>query len=156
MSRCLSQLLSVFSAALLVFFGLFMAPAVAQVDVSHPWVRATVEGQTTTGVYMSLQAAEELVLVGVHSPVASKVEIHATIKDGNIVRMRAVPNLIIKKDAAVELKPGGYHLMLSGLKHLLKIGDIVPLTLSLTRADGRRIEQKIDARVQQLEKSATH
>lgn len=119
----------------------------AQVEVSKPWARATIDGQTTAGVYMSLRAREELKLVKVSSPLAQSAELHSTVKDGNTARMRAVPDFLLKNDEPFVLKPGGYHMMLIGLKHALKTGEVVPLTLTFARADGTLLSQELKADV---------
>lgn len=93
------------------------------------WVRATVSGQRATGAFMQLKNNlpnnEPVKLVGASSPVASVVEIHEMKMEGNVMQMRPVSAL----DLPAELKPGGYHIMLMGLKKPLQAGQEVPLTL---------------------------
>lgn len=140
-------------AACLAAGIMFSGHALAQVDISGAWVRGTVPAQTASGAFMTLQAHEAAALVGATSPVAKKVEVHEMKMDGNVMRMRAVPALDLPAMQNVELKPGGYHIMLVGLKQPLKAGDKVPLTLTF-RIGQKTIEKHVDAEVRALNATA--
>ena len=120
----------------------------AQVTVKDAWVRATVAQQKATGAFMQLQSAQDAKLVSVQSHVAGVVEVHEMAMDGGVMKMRAVPSLALPAGKAVELKPGGYHVMLMDLKGQVKDGDTVPVTLVVEGKDGKRqnIEIKAAAR----------
>ena len=126
----------------------FAASASAQVTAKDPWVRATVPQQKATGVFMQLTAAKDAKLVSASSPVANVVEIHEMAMDNNVMKMRAIPGLALPAGKAVDLKPGGYHVMLIDLKAQVKDGDTVPVTLVVEGTDGKRetIELKAPAR----------
>ncbi|WP_296226804.1 copper chaperone PCu(A)C [Ralstonia sp. UBA689] len=126
------------------------AAALAQVTVQDAWARSTVPGQTASGAFMTLQAADGAKVVGVSTPVAGMAEIHEMRMEGNVMRMRAVPSLDLPKGQAVQLKPGGYHVMLMDLKQPLVKDAIVPITLKVELADKRVVEQKVDAKVRDL------
>ncbi len=126
------------------------AAALAQVTVQDAWVRGTVPGQTSSGAFMTLQSAEGAKVVGVSTPVAGTAEIHEMKMEGNVMRMRAVPALDLPKGQAVQLKPGGYHVMLMDVKQPLVKDAIVPLTLKVELADKRVVEQKVEAKVRDL------
>ena len=126
------------------------AAAQAEVTVSGAWVRGTVEGQKATGAFMALKSAEDAALVGAASPVAGIVEIHEMRMDGNTMRMRAVDKLDLPAGRAVELKPGGYHVMLMDLKAPLKKGDTVPITLKVRTKSGQAQELQVKAEVRDL------
>jgi copper(I)-binding protein len=130
------------------------APAWAQVTVSQPWVRGTVQGQKASGAFMQLKSAEGATLVGAQSPVAGVVEIHEMRMESNVMRMRAIPKLDLPAGQAVELKPGGYHVMLMDLKQPLKKGDTVPITLKLQGKDGKPQEVEVKAEVRDLAASS--
>lgn len=122
-------------------------PAAAQVTVTDPWIRGTVQGQMATGAFMKLQSAKDARLVEAASPVAGVVEIHEMALENNIMRMRAVPSLPLPAGRAVELKPGGYHVMLMDLKQQMKEGEVVPVTLVVETAGKREtIEVKAPVR----------
>ena len=122
--------------------------AFAQVNVKDPWVRATVPAQTATGAFMQLNAAKGARLVEARSPVAGVVEIHEMAMVNDVMKMRAVKGLDLPAGKAVDLKPGGYHVMLMDLKGQIKEGDAVPITLVVEGRDKKRstIEVKATAR----------
>ncbi|MEF8731614.1 copper chaperone PCu(A)C [Candidatus Accumulibacter phosphatis] len=123
-------------AAALLILG--AASAVhAQVRVDGAWARATVPSQSATGAFMRLTADKDVVLTGVSSPVARVVEVHEMSMDKDIMRMRAVDQLPLKAGQTNELKSGGLHIMMMGLKKQIKVAEVVPLTLSFKAADGR-------------------
>ena len=114
------------------------ATAIAQTTVKDAWVRGTVAQQKASGAFMHITSAKGGKLLEVSSPVAGVAEIHEMAMQGDMMRMRAVPALELPAGKAVELKPGGYHVMLMDLKQQLKPGDSVPLTLVVEGKDGKR------------------
>ena len=106
------------------------------IDVKDAWVRSTVPGQMGTGAFMKITAKAGTQLVGVSSPVAGVGEVHEIKMDKDIMRMRAVPALDLPAGKMVELKPGGYHVMLMDLKQPLLKDSKVPLTLLFKDAKG--------------------
>ena len=124
--------------------------AFAQVTVKDPWVRGTVAQQKATGAFMLLESATDARIVSAASPVAGVVEIHEMRMEGDVMRMRAVDGLDLPAGRSVELKPGGYHVMLMDLKKPLSEGDMVPLTLTLETRDGKRSTLEVQAPVKAL------
>lgn len=112
--------------------------ASAQVAVSDAWVRATVPQQQSSGAFMKLTAPTGMRLVEVRSPIAGVVEIHEMAIQGDVMRMRAVDGVDLPSGKSVELRPGGYHVMLMALNRTLNAGDSVPLTLVFETPDKRR------------------
>ena len=110
-----------------------IAPAQAQVQVTEPWVRSTVAGQTVAGAFMKLESPVAESLVGASSPAAAKVELHRTIMEGTVAKMRPVERIDLVPGKPVELKPGGYHIMLVDIAKPLAKGDTVPLRLEFER-----------------------
>lgn len=129
-------------STLLAGTALAQAPAV---QVEGAWARASVPGQQGTGAFMKLTAAQGARLVGASSPAAGVTEVHEMKLDGDVMRMRAVPVLELPAGTAVELKPGGFHLMLLDLKAPLAKDSTVPLTLTFRDAKG--VESKLDLTV---------
>ena len=101
----------------------------APVKVENPWLRASVPGQKASGGFMVLTAQRPLQLVGVESPAAAVAEVHEMKMEGDVMRMRAIESLDLPKGVAVDLKPGGYHLMLQQLKGPLVKDSQIPVTL---------------------------
>ncbi len=125
--------------------------ALAQITVKDAWIRGTVAQQKATGLFAQITSSAGGKLVSASSPAAGVVEIHAMSIDGNVMRMRALPSgLELPAGKAVDLKPGGYHLMLMDLKQQLKEGDSVPVTLVIERADKKRETVEIKAAVKAL------
>jgi periplasmic copper chaperone A len=137
------------SVAALVLAMTVSLAAQAQVTVKDAWVRATVPQQKATGAFMQLQSVQDAKLLSAQSPVAGVVEVHEMSMDGGVMKMRAIPSLALPAGKAVELKPGGYHVMLMDLKGQVKDGDTVPVTLVVEGKDGKRqnIEIKASARM---------
>ncbi len=111
-------------------------PAAPAVQVEGAWARASVQGQKGTGAFMKLTAKEGLTLVSVASPAAGVAEVHEMKMEGDVMKMRAVPALELPAGKTVELKPGGYHVMLMDLKAPLMKDSSVPLTLTFKDAKG--------------------
>jgi copper(I)-binding protein len=106
------------------------------VEASGAWVRAAVPGQSGTGAFMKLTAQAPLKLVGVSTPVAGVAEVHEMKLEGDTMKMRGVPALDLPARQAVELKPGGYHVMLMDLQQPIRAGGSIPLTLTFEDAKG--------------------
>ena len=116
------------------------------VDIKDAWARATVPGQKATGAFMTLTAKDGSKLVGVSSPVAKVGEVHEMKMEGDVMKMRAVQGgLDLPAGKAVELKPGGYHVMLMDLKTALTKDSTIPLTLVFKDAKG--VETKTELSV---------
>jgi hypothetical protein len=88
-------------------------------------------------------------LVGASSPIATSVEVHETKMEGDMMKMRPVEALPLPAGQPVELKAGTYHMMLLGLKAQVKAGDVVPISLVVEDAQGRRetVDVKATARL---------
>jgi copper(I)-binding protein len=134
---------------LLVALALFAAAggAAAQLQVRDAWARATVPGQDATGAFMTLTAPEGARLVGAGSPAAGIVEIHEMKLENNVMKMRQVGALELPAGRAIELKPGGYHVMLMDLKAPLKAGDKVLVELRVELRDKRVVSQPVQVEV---------
>lgn len=140
---------------LILLLALAIAPAAfAQVAVLDPWVRGTVPAQKTTGAFMQLKSATDVALVGVSSPAASVAELHEMKMDGSTMRMGAVKRLDLPAGQIVTLSPGGYHVMLMGLKAQVREGDKVPVTLTFEDKAGRRFTMDVQAPVRALTAAA--
>lgn len=138
--------LSIISLCLLCAAG--ASPTWAQTTAKEAWVRGTVPAQKATGAFMQLSSPQGGKLVSVSSPVAGVSEIHEMRMDGNVMKMSAMTALELPAGKVVELKPGGYHLMLLDLKQQVKEGDTVPLTLVIEAKDGKKetLELKVPVR----------
>jgi len=133
----------VHASAALAAIAVFTLPAHAQVTVKDPWVRATVSQQKATGAFMQITSAQDARLVEAKSPVAGVVEVHEMSMEKDVMKMRAIPELALPAGKAVELKPGGYHVMLMDLKAPLPKDSTVALTLVFKDAKGVETKQEV-------------
>jgi copper(I)-binding protein len=138
------------SLGLAVALVLTSLAASAQTIVKEPWVRGTVAQQKATGMFAQLTSPEGGKLVAASSALAGVVEIHEMSMDGTVMKMRAVAALDLPAGKTVDLKPGGYHVMLMDLKQTLKAGDTVPVTLVVEGKDGKRESIEVKAPVRAL------
>jgi len=116
------------------------AAAAPRVD-PQSWARATVPTARVGSVYLVLHggAAEDRLVSG-STPVAERVELHQTIREGDVMKMREVPALAVPAGGTVRMQPGGLHMMLVGLKRPLNEGERIALTLRFERSGEQRVE----------------
>jgi periplasmic copper chaperone A len=140
------------TARLLAALPLLLATlaATAQTTVKDAWVRSTVPQQMATGLFAQITSAKGGKLVAASSPAAGVVEVHEMAMDGDVMKMRAVPALDLPAGKAVELKPGGYHVMLMNLKQPLKAGETVSVSLVVEAADKSRETVEVKATVKSM------
>ncbi|RYH70137.1 MAG: copper chaperone PCu(A)C [Alcaligenaceae bacterium] len=136
------------------FFFCLAITAHAQVTVKDAWVRATVPQQQATGAFMQLKASKDSKLVSASSPLTPVVEVHEMAMQDNVMRMRQISAVELPVGKAVDLKPGGYHVMLLDLKQQIKEGDTVPITLVFEGKEGKRESVDIKAPVRALNAKA--
>lgn len=120
-------------------FAMVAGSATAQpapsISVSDAWARATPPSAQAGAVYATItDHGGPDRLIAVSTPVAGMAELHETIRDGNVMKMRPVPALAISPQAPTSLAPGGYHIMLTQLKQKLIGGQTFPLTLTFEKA----------------------
>jgi copper(I)-binding protein len=142
------------------FPGIFVAMVVAAcaLDVSaavtatDAWVRGTVPAQRTTGAFVTLESSDAAKVVGVSSPAARSVEMHASQHRDGVMHMHPVEAVALPAGRRVEFKPGGYHVMLVDLTHPLAAGDRVPLVFTIEDGRGKRTRLEVSAEVRPLGK----
>ena len=116
-------------------------------QIGNPWARATPKGSTVAAGYLTItnKGSEADRLIGGTAAPASRFEVHDTVTENGVGRMRQVTNLEIKPGETVELKPGGMHVMLMGLKQPLAKGQTVKGTLVFEKAGTVAIEFTVQA-----------
>jgi periplasmic copper chaperone A len=116
------------------------------ISAANAYARATAAGQPAGGGFLTLvNAGADDRLVSASSEAAASVELHMMSMKGDVMQMRQVDAIAIKAGQTVELKPGGYHLMLMGLKAPLKAGGSFPLKLRFERAGEVTVIVKVEA-----------
>lgn len=134
--------------------------ATAEIRITDQWARASSALAAAGAAYMTIQNTGSATdaLIGASSPAAKTVEVHETVvidspapsdgavgmespmpsasvgTGGGMMGMQPVARLEIPAGGSVELKPGGYHIMLIGLNQELKRGDTIEITLKFEKA----------------------
>jgi copper(I)-binding protein len=121
---------------------------VSALEISQPWARATPPSAPAGGGFLKITNTGSTPdrLVSASSPVADLVQVHEMKMDGSVMRMREVEKgLEIPAGGSVTLAPGGYHLMMMGLKAPFKQGASVPVTLVFEKAGKIDVELTVEA-----------
>ena len=111
-------------------------------QIVSPWARATPKGSTVSAGYLTIinKGQEPDRLTGGSLLSASRFEVHGTVTENGVARMRQVTSLEIKPGETVELKPVGMHVMFMGLKQPMAQGQTVKGTLVFEKAGTVAIE----------------
>lgn len=144
-NQCLQKAIVGATVALAALTAVAHSYKLGEIDIGHPYARPTREGQSVAGGYLKLTnkgVADRL--VSARSLAADAAELHSMTMDGDVMKMRQVDAIELATGQTVELKPGGYHLMLMGLKAPLKAGDQIPLTLKFEKAGEVVVTLKVE------------
>lgn len=116
-----------------------------QIVVEKAWARATPNMAVTGGGYLTVtnRGPGEDRLLNVTSPVAEKIQFHTMAVDDGVAKMTRLLAIELHPGVPVIFKPGGIHMMLLGLKHQLKEGETVPLTLTFEKADAIEVDAQV-------------
>ncbi|MGQ0523456.1 MAG: copper chaperone PCu(A)C [Betaproteobacteria bacterium] len=123
------------------------AHAADDVAVTGAWARASAPGQRTASVYLDIVSTHPAALTGASSPVAKRVEMHASSTQDGVMRMRAVEKIELPAKKTVKLAPGGLHIMLVDIARPLRENERVPLELIVERPGGSRSSLKLQVEV---------
>ena len=116
------------------------------IKIEDAYTRATVPGQQVAGGFMKIEnkgVADQL--ISASSPVAGEVQLHEMAMDGNVMKMRQVKDIPVPAGGAVELKPGGLHLMFMNIKSPLNAGETVPVKLKFAKAGEVEVKMPVNA-----------
>ena len=121
--------------------------ALDKLTIGHPWSPASHGAAKTAAVYVTFvnEGAKSDRLLGVSSPVASRASLHTNEQMNGVNHMHELPGIDIPAGKTVELKQGEMHIMLEGLQHPLKDGEMVPLTLKLQNEGDVQVEVMVMA-----------
>jgi copper(I)-binding protein len=127
----------------------FIHPLAAQqggIAVEQPWARAAIKGGTG-GAFLTLRNTGSQLdrLVSASTPLARSTEVHETVRDGEVMRMRPVAGLEVPPGGSITLRPGGAHLMMMGLTEALRPGTTLPLTLTFEHAGKVELQVPVQA-----------
>jgi periplasmic copper chaperone A len=113
-------------------------PVSAQpLTIDNARIRAMPPGATSSAAYLTLTNASPatVTIIGASSPAAGRVELHTTLQQDGMMRMRAVAALPLAPAESVELTPGGLHLMIMQAAESLVPGATLRLCLRLAEHD---------------------
>lgn len=133
---------SLASATLILASPVFGQTAMTEnLEITGAFARATAPMARVGAAFMtirSLGVADRL--VGYATPVCNRPELHTHIENDGIMQMRQVEAVEVPAGGVVELKPGGYHLMMIDLNQQLVEGETIPLTLTFEKAGDVALE----------------
>lgn len=113
--------------------------------VEHGWARASAPGAANGAAFMTLvnASAKDNALIAAESDAAATVELHTHVMDAGVARMRPVPEIAVPAGGRTELRPGGLHIMLIGLKAPLVEGSVLSLTVKFRDGTFRQLSLPI-------------
>jgi periplasmic copper chaperone A len=117
------------------------------ITITAPWSRATPGASKNGAVYLEIKSASDEAdkLLSASSAVAENIEIHNHINDNGIMQMRRVDFINVTEGGSTKLVPGGYHIMLLGLKQPLKAGETFKLKLTFEKAGAMEVDVAVRA-----------
>ena len=115
-----------------------------QLVIDHAWARATPGGSKIGAAYATIRSPAADRLVAAATPVAQKAELHTVEMSGMVMKMRPVAGIDLPAGRLVSLKPGGSHIMLTGLARPLRAGETFPLTLTFEKAGARTVTVAVE------------
>jgi copper(I)-binding protein len=114
------------------------------IQVEHPWARASAGAAANGAVYLTLKGgAQPDSLTGASTPVAGSADLHVSMSEQGVMTMRPVHAVPVPPHAAMTLAPGGYHIMLMGLKEPLVANQTFPLTLTFAHAAPMTVDVQV-------------
>lgn len=118
---------------------------VGNLTISGEWVRPTTN--EVSAAYLTVHNSGEAdALVKASTPLTSTVQLHEVITEGSSSKMQEKPGgFPVPADGMLELKPGGFHIMMMDLKAPIEIGQTVSLTLTFEKAGEVAIEAPVKA-----------
>ncbi|MFN7065307.1 MAG: copper chaperone PCu(A)C [Aquificaceae bacterium] len=136
----------------LLFTGLVLAQP--KIEVKDAWVREVPPTSKMSAAYMIIENGGKEVdkLVDVSSNASQITEIHETVEG----KMRRVKVLEVPAGSKVELKPGGYHIMLINLSRPLKEGDKVEMTLKFEKSGEVKVQAPVRKGMGMMEHHRNH
>jgi copper(I)-binding protein len=137
--------LTIQSLLALVLLMLSSLSLAAGITIEDPYVRAIPPGSTISASFLTLKntSDKDIALVKAVSDIAENVELHEHVHENGMMKMRQVPRINIAAKSETALKPGGYHIMLIGLKKTIQPGDIIDMTLEFDNGDKQAIKAEV-------------
>ena len=125
--------------------GLLVVSPFAQaqtISIKDSWIRPTIAGQSSTGVFMQIESTESIKLIGASSSFSEAISINEMKVLDGVFRVTVIPRLEIPQEKVVVLKPGGNFLMMTGLNRVIDAGLPVDLTFKFEKLNGEVVESR--------------
>ena len=117
-------------------------PDSPEITVTGQWARQSPMATDMGAAYMIIEsdAEDELVGASVDMSVAMMTEVHETVTVDGGMKMQEVSSIKVTPEMPIEMKPGGYHVMLMGLVQPLEVGQTISVTLKFSKSGDKVIE----------------
>lgn len=114
----------------------------ADVEIEGAYARASIPNVPNSAAFFVIKnnSDKDIAITSANSDIAEKNELHTHIKENQMLKMMKIEKLVVPAKSSLELKSGGDHVMLMGLKKELKAGDEISLELSFSDGDKKSIK----------------
>lgn len=114
----------------------------ADVEIEGAYARASIPNVPNSAAFFVIKnnSDKDIAITSANSDIAEKNELHTHIKENKMMKMMKIEKLVVPAKSSLELKSGGDHVMLMGLKKELKVGDEISLELSFSDGDKKSIK----------------
>lgn len=114
----------------------------ADVEIDGAYARASIPNVPNSAAFFVIKnnSDKDIAITSANSDIAEKNELHTHIKENQMLKMMKIEKLVVPAKSSLELKSGGDHVMLIGLKKELKAGDEINLELSFSDGDKKSIK----------------
>ena len=114
----------------------------ADIEIERAYARASIPNVPNSAAFFVIKnnSDKDIAITSANSDIAEKNELHTHIKENQMLKMMKIEKLVVPAKSSLELKSGGDHVMLMGLKKELKVGDEINLELSFSDGDKKNIK----------------
>ena len=114
----------------------------ADVEIDGAYARASIPNVPNSAAFFVIKnnSDKDIAITSANSDIAEKNELHTHIRENQMLKMMKIEKLVVPAKSSLELKSGGDHVMLMGLKKELKVGDEINLELSFSDGDKKSIK----------------
>lgn len=114
----------------------------ADIEIERAYARASIPNVPNSAAFFVIKnnSDKDIAITSANSDIAEKNELHTHIKENKMMKMMKIEKLVVPAKSSLELKNGGDHVMLMGLKKELKAGDEINLELSFSDGDKKKIK----------------
>ena len=114
----------------------------ADIEIERAYARASIPNVPNSAAFFVIKnnSDKDIAITSANSDIAQKNELHTHIKENKMMKMMKIEKLVVPAKSSLELKSGGDHVMLMGLKKELKAGDEISLELSFSDGDKKNIK----------------